>query len=141
MSIAPEVSAWKHLGETANAQFYEVEDGILAIVPEENSTDTEATATASVAFQHEHWTKAGRPGGSIIFMDRLRDSQAGARQVYTKMPDQELITGFALVGGTVFGRAVASVFMGLNKPSAPTRMFGTVDDALAWLRKQNERRG
>lgn len=141
MSIAPDVSQWNRLGETANAQFYQVEEGILAIVPEVNSTDTEETAKASVEFQHRHWTDEGRPGGSVIFMDRLRDSQAGARQVYTKMPDQRLITGFALVGGTVFGRAVASVFMGLNKPSAPTRMFGDVDEALSWLRKQNEQRG
>lgn len=141
MSTDPDVSGWEQLGETDNARFYVIEAGILAVVPEPNSIDTEDTAKASVQLQHEYWTEQGRRGGSIIFMDRLRDSQAGARQVYTTMPNDKLITGFALVGGTVFGRAVASVFMGLNKPSAPTRMFGSFEEALSWLRRQNEQRG
>ena len=46
-----------------------------------------------------------------------------------------MITGFALIGGTVFGRAVASVFPGLSRPSAPTKMFGDLERALAWLRE------
>ncbi|MEM1029795.1 MAG: hypothetical protein AAGA56_00825 [Myxococcota bacterium] len=137
MSTDPDVNDWKKLGQTDNADFYEVEDGIIGIVPFRDAIDTEATAKASVDFQHRHWTERNRRGGAVIFMDRLRDSKAEARQVYTTMPDATLISGFALVGGTVFGRAVASVFLGLNKPSAPTRMFGTEEDALAWLRRQN----
>ena len=44
-------------------------------------------------------------------------------------------TGFALVGKTMFGRAVASVFMGLHPPRVPTRMFGTFEEALAWIKE------
>lgn len=42
---------------------------------------------------------------------------------------------FALVGSTVFGRAVSSVFMGLHPPRVPTRMFGTFEEALTWIRQ------
>lgn len=136
---APDVSAWRRLGTTDNAEIYEVEPGVLAVLPHEGSVDTAETARQSVEFQHRHWAEAGRTGGAVVFMDRVRDQHAGARNVYGSLPDPKVVTGYALVGGTVFGRAVASVFVGLNRPSAPTRMFGDLDAALAWLRELNRR--
>jgi hypothetical protein len=135
--LDPTERGWTKLGSSDNAEFFEVEEGIVAIVPHEGCTDDAETATQSVEFQHAHWRDKGRPGGAIIFLDRVRDSQPGAREVYSKLPDPSLIRGFALVGGTVFGRAVASVFMGLSPPSAPTRMFGSLDKALCWLRERS----
>jgi hypothetical protein len=139
-TVSPDVSRWRRLGSTDNADMYEVEPGILAVVPHEACVDTAETARQSVEFQHHHWAKAGRGGGAVIFMDRLRDQHAGAREVYGSLPDARTVTGFALVGGTVFGRAVGSVFLGLNPPTAPTKMFGDLDGALAWLREVNRRR-
>jgi hypothetical protein len=34
----------------------------------------------------------------------------------------------------LFGRAVASVFIGLHPPRVPTRLFGTMKQALEWAR-------
>lgn len=134
MSEPIDVSAWRPVSTTDNATLYEIEPGILAIVPHEGAVDTAETAAQSVEAQHAHWRAARRRGGAVVFMDRVRDSQAGARRVYGELPDPRWITGYALVGGTVFGRAVASVFIGLSKPSRPTRMFGDLGSALDWLR-------
>lgn len=139
--IVPDVSRWKKLGSTDNADMYEVEPGVLAVVPHERCVDTAETARQSVEFQHRHWAAEGRGGGALVFVDRIRDQHAGARQVYGSLPDPERVRGFALVGGTVFGRAVASVFLGLNPPAAPTKMFGDLDAALAWLREINQKGG
>ncbi len=137
MSGAPDISGWEKVGETDNAEFFVVEPGILAVVPHDGCVDDDATARQSIEFQHEYWRAQGRSGSSMIFMDRIRDSSAGARKVYGELPDRALIRGFALIGGTVFGRAVASVFIGLSRPAAPTKMFGDVDRARGWLRQQN----
>jgi hypothetical protein len=135
MTMGPDVSRWTKVGTTDNADLYEIEPGILAVVPCDESVDTEETATQCIELQHRHWRSRGGRGGAVIFMDRVRDSQADARKVYGRLPDPSLITGFALIGGTVFGRAVGSVFLGLSRPAAPTKMFGDLERALAWLRE------
>lgn len=137
MSLRPDVSKWTEVGRTDNATFYEIEPRILAVVPEDGCTDDENTATQSVEFQHTYWRDMKMTGCAVIYMDNIRDSKAGARKVYGKLPDSKLINGFALIGGTVFGRAVASVFIGLSRPSAPTRMFGDLQQALLWARQLN----
>jgi hypothetical protein len=137
--LLPDLSRWRSLGSTDNADMYEVEPGILAVVPHEASFDTAETARQSVEFQHRHWAAAKRSGGAVIFMDRIRDQNVEARRVYGSLPNKKAVTGFALVGGTVFGRAVASVFVGLNRPAAPTKLFGDFEAALAWLREMNRR--
>ncbi|AKF05750.1 hypothetical protein [Sandaracinus amylolyticus] len=137
MSLEPDVTRWALLGSTSNAHFYEIEPRVIAIVPHERSIDDERTARESVELQHAHWRARGARGGAIVFMDRLVDQRPGARKVYTSVPDPALITCFALVGGTVFGRAAASVFLGLTRPSAPTRVFATYESALEWVRSVN----
>ena len=137
MSSIPDVSRWTKVGATDNADLYEIEPGILGIVPHEGSIDTKETAIVNVERQHQYWRTQGRRGGVVIFMDRIRDTHVDARKVYGSLPDPSLITGFALIGSTVFGRAVASVFLGLGRPAIPTKMFGDLERALAWLCEQN----
>lgn len=136
-SVDPAAHGWKKLGDSDNAEFFLAEDGVIAVVPHDGCTDDEATATQSVEFQHSYWRGEGRSGGALIFLDPIRDSQPGARGVYATLPDPSLIRGFALVGGSIFGRAIGSVFLGLSRPSAPTKMFGDKERGLAWLRERN----
>ena len=58
--------------------------------------------------------------------------------VYRVAPDPVYQACFALVGGTMFGRAVGSFFIGIHPPRVPTRMFAEVEGALAWARKSVE---
>ncbi len=127
---------WKQFATSANATFYEVEPGLLAVVPAEGVEDDEATAKASIELQLAYLRKTGQRAGVVIFMDMVAHQTAGARAVYRDAPDAEFQRCFALVGGTMFGRAIASIFLGLAAPRVPTRMFGTMDAAFAWARER-----
>ncbi len=137
MSIA--TSGWTAIGKSDNADFYELEEGMLAIVPFEGSSDDAKTAQQSVQIQLDYLRPRGRRAGVIVFMDPLVEQHASARTVYRDAPDPAFITCYALIGGTAFGRAVGSIVLGLSRPRVPTRLFATLDDALAWARSQRTR--
>jgi hypothetical protein len=133
--MMPDTSAWTPIGRSANADFFEVEPGVLAVVPFDGASDTADTAEASVHIQLKHLRTQGSRAGTIVFMDQVAAQNSGARDIYRTAPDPTLQTCFALVGGTMFGRAVSSVFIGLNPPRVPTRLFGTFQEALSWIRQ------
>jgi hypothetical protein len=131
-----ETENWIKFGQTANADFYQIDESTLAVVPFEGCTDDEHTAQASVETQKEYLFSKGQKAGCIIFMDGIAQQTAGARTAYRDLPDPKYQVCFALVGGTVFGRAVGSVFLGLSKPKVPTQMFATLEQAQAWCHAQ-----
>ena len=105
------------------------------MVPFDGSSDTADSATESVDIQLSHLRASGRRAGTVVFMDYVGSQNAGAREVYHDAPDPTFQTGFALVSSSMFGRAVSSVFLGLHPPRIPTRMFGTLEEALTWIRQ------
>jgi hypothetical protein len=127
---------WRKFGETANATLFEVEPRILAVVPVEGAIDDEATAKANLETQLAYLKPKGQKAGVIIFMDPVAEQTAAARAVYRDASDPVFLACYALVGGTFFGRAVGSVFLGLSKPGIPTSMFGSFEEALEWCRAQ-----
>jgi hypothetical protein len=127
---------WTKFGQTVNADFYEVSPGILAVVPFNGAVDDETTAKASLQTQLEYLRPKNRKAAVVILMDNIVHQTAGARAVYRDMADPAYQTCFALVGGTVFGRAVGSFFLGLSKPRVPTQMFAALEQALEWCRSQ-----
>lgn len=132
---------WKALGATDNADWYQIQDDLIAIVPREDARDTEASARESIAIQQRHWRSAGRRGAVVVFMDDLLDQDSGARAVYMNESDPSSTTCYALVGETIFAQAVSSVFTGLARPQVPTRMFRTLDEAMPWIEEMNRTRG
>jgi hypothetical protein len=133
--MTPDTTGWTPIGRSGNAEFFEIEPGVLAVVPFDGSTDSAATAGESITIQLAHLRASGRRAGTVVFMDHVASQNSGARDVYRNAPDPTFQTGFALVGSTMFGRAVSSVFIGLNPPRVPTRMFGTLQEAVAWIRQ------
>lgn len=133
--MTPDTSGWTPIGRSGNADFFEIEPGVLAVVPFDGTTDTADTAAESIQIQIKHLLARGRRAGTIVFMDQVASQNSGARDTYRTAPDPTLQTAFALVGSTMFGRAVSSVFIGLNPPRVPTRMFGTFEEALSWIRQ------
>jgi hypothetical protein len=137
--VSVDTTGWTPIGKSDNADFYEIEEGLLAIVPFEGSSDDAKTARQSVQIQHDYLKPRGKRAGVIVFMDPLVEQHASARTVYRDAPDAAFITCYALVGGTAFGRAIGSIFLGLSPPRVPTRLFGSLNDALAWARGQRTR--
>ena len=129
-----DTSGWTKFATTSNADFYEIEPHVLAVVPFDGTTDDARTAQESVDAQLAYLRPRGQRAGIIVFMDHVAQQDGAARAVYREQPDLAFQVCFALVGGTAFGRAVASIFIGLNPPRVPTRSFATVEEALAWVR-------
>ena len=127
---------WTKFGQTTNADFYQIDESTLGVVPFEGCTDDENTAKASIQTQLDYLRPKKQKAAIVIFMDNITQQTTGARNVYRDMPDPEYQTCFALVGGTAFGRAVGSFFLGLSKPRMPTQMFATLEQALAWCHIQ-----
>jgi hypothetical protein len=138
--ITIDTSAWSPIGRSANADFFEIEPGVLAVIPFDGSSDTADTAADSIRIQLAHLRSSGRRAGTVVFMDNVGSQNAGAREVYRTDPDPTFQTAFALVSSSMFGRAVASVFMGLHPPRVPTRMFGTLEEAVAWIHQTADTR-
>ena len=134
--MSVDVSGWTRIGKSSNADFFEIEPQILAVVPVPDCVDTKETAADSVRIQLEHLKSKGNRAGVIVFMDSVVEQTSGARGVYRDAPDSAFQVCYALVGGTPFGRAVGSVFLGLSPPKVPTKMFPTLEDAVAWIRTQ-----
>jgi hypothetical protein len=128
---------WKPVGTTSNTHYYDVEDGILAAVPNLGSADDRKAAVENVEFQDAYWHKLGRGGVVLVFFDRLVSQSKEARQAYGTLHDLEVMRATALIGGSVLGRTIASFFLGLFKPQVPVKMFGTTADALTWARQVN----
>jgi hypothetical protein len=131
-----DTTKWTKFNQTANADFFEIDQYTIAVVPYDGCTDDETTAKASIDTQLAYLRPKGQKAGTIIFIDGIVQQTSGARAVYRDLPDPAYQVCFALVGGTAFGRAVGSLFLGLSRPRVPTQMFATQDQALAWCHAQ-----
>jgi len=129
-----DTSTWKRFATTSNADFYEIEPHILVVVPFDGTTDDAGTAQESVRAQLQYLEPRGQRAGVIVLMDHVARQDGGARTIYRDMPNPAFQVCFALVGSTSFGRAVASIFIGLNPPRVPTRFFATIEEASAWIK-------
>lgn len=132
MANAINTDDWTHVGESSNTQYYAVDDNLLAAVPHDGSVDTEETARENVAFQNDHFRKAGHGGVVIVFFDRMVSQDTKARRIYQSHPEPGVMLGTALVGGTLLSRAMGSFFLGLAKTEIPVKMFKDLDGARAW---------
>lgn len=130
--------SWPVLGRTDNATFYLADPRIIVVAPDEGCTDDEPTARQSVELQIAHWQAQGVRGATIVLMDRVVHQSKAARRVYQIEVNSQRFTVCGLVSSSVFGRAIASVFLGLSRPPLPTRMFGSLAQALQWARAQHD---
>ena len=129
-----ESAGWSRIGQSTNADFFEVEERVLAVVPFDRCDDNERTARESIRIQLEYLRGRKKRAGILVFMDRILTQSAAAREVYRVEPDPALQACFALIGGTTFGRAVGSFFIGIHPPRVPTRMFPTMERCPGWAR-------
>jgi hypothetical protein len=132
---------WKRLRETENADWYEIQEDLIAILPHPNARDTEASARESIEIQRRHWSSVKRRGAVVVFMENLLDQDSGARAVYMNESDPSCTTCYALVGESFFSQAIASVFTGLARPKVPTSVFRTLEEAMPWIAEMNRDRG
>ncbi len=116
----------------SSGRFWVDEEGILRGEASPAAAQDLAEAKAQVAAQRGLGVSLPRP-----FLMDIRKARALSREARVYYAGQEVtgvFTATALLVDSPLSRAIGNFFLGLNKPSMPTRMFGDAEQALAWLR-------
>lgn len=125
-------SEFKSVGNTVNTDYTIADPDILIATPKPGTVDSPELAKINVEFQTNYARDLGKPCCVVVTVDNLLAQDAQTRRVYTEGIGEPLLYGLALVVGNPLGRAIASFFMGLSRPKMPTKMFDSIESAVAW---------
>jgi hypothetical protein len=64
----PDTSAWRRVGRTSNAEYFEIEPGVLGVVPDLGGSDSAETARENIGFQNRFFREHGA-GVSLVFIE------------------------------------------------------------------------
>ena len=125
--------SWKAVGSTSNTSFYLDHERIVLVLPNLGTHGTAAGARENLDFLRRWFAVHDDPPLVMVFFDRLASQDRAARKLYTEETSVPWALGFALVGGTLLGRAMASFFLGLARPAVPLQLFPTIAEPGVWL--------
>lgn len=74
----------------------------------------------------------GRKLPMISDINNLKSQSKEARDHYSNSP---ICSAVALVTDSTISRIIGNFFLGLNKSTAPTKLFKSKEDAIGWVRK------
>lgn len=119
--------------ETRTSVYTLHEDGIIVQRLRSNAKQSLADARENIeAFV----TLAGEQKRPCLVDGRTAlTAEPGVREYYAGPAATRMTVALALLVGSAAMRVVANLFLTLNKPSIPTRMFTTEVEALEWLRR------
>lgn len=132
--IVPE--QWKPLGRTYNTHYYLLADDVLVVLPDKGLKDDGASARVNIDYQTAYARLLGRRCCVVVVIDSLTSQDSEARRIYASGMQPTLFYAAALIVSSPLARAIGSFFLGLTKPAVPTRLFESVDTAVAWAATQ-----
>ena len=93
---------------------------------------TLADAQKNVEIMHQLADGQKRP--VLVEMKQIKNMDGDAR-AYSAGDNVESITlALAMVIGSTPGKTLGNLWLGINKPSFPTRMFNSETEAIKWLK-------
>ena len=108
------------------------EDGIALFESRPGAHET-LPAAKEVVEGYNH-LGGGRRLLAVADIRRARSVDRAARQYYASDEMTAVVRALALVVDSGVSRVLGNFFLGLNKPSIPTRLFRSVDDGVTWLK-------
>lgn len=111
------------------------DDGIIITIGKAESQDTEA-ARENMAYTKR--VTAGKPRPLLVDITKVKSMSKGAREEYVKQQEETVITAVALLTNSSIGSMIANIFIGLNKPYVPVKMFTDPLKAKDWLMQYRE---
>lgn len=105
------------------------EDGIVITIGKSESQDTE-TARENMVYTKK--VTGGKPRPLLVDMTKVRSMSKGAREEYVQQQDA-VITAVALLTRSGVSNMIANIFISLNKPQVPVKLFTDPDKAKEWL--------
>ena len=114
--------------ETETCIFELRDDGILYCTTKPDAREEHAQAEQNVAAidklcAEKHWPM-------LSDIRNLRSQSREARALYAASP---IATAVALIVPNPVSRVIGSFYLGLNKPSVPTKLFKSEAEARVWL--------
>jgi hypothetical protein len=77
---------------------------------------------------------AGRRRPLLVDLREVKSQTAEARAYLAGREGIQVSQAVALLTGSPLSRVLGNFYLGLNKPSIPTRLFTSEEEARAWLR-------
>lgn len=86
------------------------------------------------------YREVGGEGRLLVLSDirGLRSSTPGSRALATTPEATSLHAAAAVIVGGALTRMMGNLFIGMNRPAYPTRLFTDLDSAVAWLHACSE---
>ena len=106
------------------------EDGIVITIGKSESQDTD------IARENMLYTKkvtGGKPRPLLVDITKVRSMSKGAREEYVKQQEELIITAVALLTRSGVGKMIGNIFISLNKPNVPVKLFTDPGKAYEWL--------
>jgi hypothetical protein len=112
-----------------------LEDGVLRGKEDPGTETTLPKAKAVIEMLHQVSGGVRYP----LIMD-IRESKSVSREARAYLSGDAMgdrVTMLALVVHTALSRALGSFFLTFNRPKFTTKIFTSIEDALAWIRSQS----
>jgi hypothetical protein len=77
----------------------------------------------------------GKPRPMLLDMRQLKAQDREARLYYAKPESTRTVSAAAILIGSPISRVLGNFVLGFSKASAPTKIFTSEDEAMAWLRE------
>ena len=74
----------------------------------------------------------------IIDTTKIKSISKEARDYYSIRDRDSKVNAIAIIRSSIIGNMVANFFIGLNKPTVPTKLFDREDEAVKWCLKFKE---
>ena len=119
--------------ETRTIKVWLDEEGILRIVTKPGITQQ----TLSDAVENMDAVEKARLGKKRpVFVDirEAMSTDSEGRKYYTRPELVDLFSAGAFVVGSPISRVIGGLYLGLNRPPFPIRLFTSESEALDWLR-------
>jgi hypothetical protein len=126
---------WPCVGGTEAGAYYQAESGVVVAVPRPRFVQTAEHARRSLDELYRIADEQGKPQVVLVIVDHVAGQDQGARSVWAREVDTTRYLGLGLVCRSLLSRAIGSFFIGLGRPTIPTRMFNNFEEALAWARR------
>lgn len=118
--------------ETRSAKIWLGEDGIIRLVS--LGSHGEGLAPAQENWQAVDQMRQGKRRPILGDIRKTGPVDAEGRKFYANVEAKDLISAVALLVESPISRVVGSLFLGLNRPPVPIRIFTSEQQALEWLR-------
>ncbi len=127
---------WDVAVELPHGRIYTIRPGIVAGIPDEGVVETRELSQKVYEGYVECTRELGHPVAVVVLVDRLGDQTPEVRKYWSEVMTPDVMCCCALVSSSFFARAISSFLIGMRPPPVPTKIFATLDQALAWAEDQ-----